>query len=83
MRLLEWPYWKIAEWLLSEHHLTVHKDTIRKFCIRRKITKGQSEARERSVLESESTLPRGSGLETGQKPKFNFTSEDEKPIEIH
>lgn len=42
MRSANWPYQKIAQWLLKEKGCRAHKDTIRKFCLVRMIKKETS-----------------------------------------
>lgn len=78
MRAANWPYQKIAQWLLNEKGCHAHKDTIRKFCLVRMIEKGTKTQTRNQTPPSQSKL--SSSAET---KIFSYGEEESgRPIEI-
>ena len=80
MRALNWPYWRIADWLRDEHRVAISKEAIRKFCASRSIIKGDNSEMQPQPQRPKARRERSKASKPSAKPVFHY--DDTQPIEL-
>jgi len=78
MRRNNWPYRKIALWLMAEKNITISHEAVRKFCLVRNIRKGKDPV---PVARENRTLPVSQPQKRLRKNR-QFNYDDSKPIQV-